>query len=260
MPYRNKNRAVELGSSNGLVVMTDERDMSHPERMLQKNILYLGGIVNAMGWVDLEGNFSDEPASIGRITMTTDLTSVLAPGLPVRFVLSSGAANPGAYYAIISAVTATYIDILGPPLETDPGDLESLEVGPPEWVRHYNFFIAGTYGDGVGDLLGPDMTQYFYWPLAPAYLVSMAAKHGTDDIGTEPFLNVKIGSSLVSTLNGGDGFNASSVGFSWNGAGAIDPATYRIEFPNDLEIRCTVAGGTGNAADLTLTTVFVLEG
>ena len=72
----------------------------------------------------------------------------------------------------------------------------------------------------------------------------------------QPKINVTINGSAVSTDNGGDGI-AIGVVLQSTSVG-IDPATYRIENGDVIEVT-TTQGGTGDASDLTAFLTFISE-
>ena len=76
------------------------------------------------------------------------------------------------------------------------------------------------------------------------------------DSTTQPKINVTINGSAVSTDNGGDGIGVALVLQSTSVG--IDPATYRIENGDVIEVT-TTQGGTGDASDLTAFLTFISE-
>lgn len=191
--------------------------------------------------------YTSTPASTSRITMSD--TSYLYAGLPVKYDIGSVH-----YHGIITAVaTNSYIDIAGAPLS---GTINYLWVGKHEMVRIKTFYVAGNYADDAADLLDADNNQAFRWEARTAMLVAFSVKHKTDDSGTQPYINIKVDGALVSTENTNDG---PQVGTSWvsNSAVAIDTTNYQVDWHDDIEVRCTVAGGTGDASDLSVHCVFV---
>ena len=138
--------------------------------------------------------------------------------------------------------------------------MTKLEYGVPEQVVVVNFFVSGNYGDGVADLLAADMNTYFRWQQSKAYLVAFSCTEKTVDTGTEPKVNVKVNGTAVSTNDTNLGVQLTTAG-TWvdNSAVAINTTYYDINPNEAVEITCTAAGGTGDAAYLTVQTTFVLE-
>ena len=90
------------------------------------------------------------------------------------------------------------------------------------------------------------------------YLVGISAKLNTADTTTNPKINVTVDGHRVSSNDSGNGIQPTA---SWvdNSAVAIDTDYYATANKAVLEVDCVVAAGTGNAADLSVELVFVLE-
>ena len=188
-------------------------------------------------------------------TLTMSDTSDMALGCPVRYVI--GGTN---YYGIIVTVTAnTSITVAGASLS---GDVTALYVGTQEMVLQIPFHVSSTYGDGAADLLDADLNRAYQWELANAYLVRALVKHKTDDTGAaNPKVNVKIGGSAVSTNDSNAGFQLTT---SWSAPAttvlvAMSTSNYAIVKGDAVEISCTLAGSNGDAADLSVMTIWVME-
>ncbi|MCP4645778.1 MAG: hypothetical protein GY851_35360 [bacterium] len=215
------------------------------------------------GWYALaeDTDWNDDPPSTSTITTISDLSTIIKVGTPLKFTLGGGAANPGTYYAVVTAMAVNLITIAGAPLETDDGDLTALWIGRPERVAQVDLFIAGTYGDGVDTtLLASDMSSYFKWGGSAAYLVMYECVHLTVDTGAEPKINVRVNGADVSTNDANNGVQLGATA-TWvaNSAVAINTTNYDIQRGEPLELHCPVAGGTGDAAELTVTCFFVFE-
>lgn len=194
--------------------------------------------------------YTATPASTSQLTMSD--TTMMEIGLPVRYTID-GAAR---YGIITTVVEDTSIAVAGASLS---GDVTALSVGTPEMVVVERFFVPGTYGDDVDDLLVGDVHTFYEWDRAPGYAVLFAVVHCEGDTGADnPKVNVAVGGDALSTADGGAGVQ---VDDSWrdNEAVAIDTAAYRMVWGDDLEVRCTVAGSNGDAEDLTVHVIFVLE-
>jgi hypothetical protein len=198
-----------------------------------------------------DSKYTALPASTSTITMTD--TSDFAIGYPVKYRDSSGT-----FYGIVTAVAAnSLLTIAGATLDTGRQLLE-LRVGRPERVVPATFFVDGTYGAAEQDLFAVVTKSRYRWSMANAYLVRFSAAHDTVDTGaTQPVVNVKVGGDLVATT----GVAMSGVAGTWvnNGAVDISPTHYAVANGDAIDIRCTTAGANGNAEDLTVSMVFVLE-
>lgn len=204
------------------------------------------------GQVDTD-RYTATPASTSRITCSN--TADFAVGIPLKYTYGSVS-----YYGIVKAISeGSYIDVIGAPLNTG-SDLQALYVGTPEAVCQIDFFITGTYGDGTADLLSADMATYFKWQGPKGYLVAFSAAQETADTGAEPKINVKVNTAAVSTADTNKGIQLSTSG-TWvdNGDVSINTSNYDINRGEAIEIACTEAGGTGDAENLTVSCIFVME-
>jgi len=227
------------------------------------NITLTDGGVKGGNWVKLiiDTDFNDDPVSESTVTMVTDQTSNVKIGTPIKFTLGGTATNPGTYYAICTAITSSLLTINGAPLEVDDGDLTALYYDDTRSPIQLDFFIAGVYGDAIDTaLLSNDMNSYFTWKGKKAYLVNFSAVQKTVDTGTEPKINVRINSADVSSNDSNNGIQLGATA-TWvdNPAVAINTANYGINNGGSMEIHCPVAGGTGDASDLTTSCIFVEE-
>jgi hypothetical protein len=209
---------------------------------------------------DLAAKDNWYPVASSKYTATPTSTSVLAMsdtsdvniGDGIKYTISSVV-----YYAIITALTAnTSITISGAPLS---GDVSNLYVGNNKTIQ-LDFYVYGLYADATGDLLAADMNTYFKWQGRKAYLVSFSAVHKTADTTTNPKVNVKVNAAAVSTNDSNLGIQLSTAG-AWvdNSAVAVNTSNYDINRGEAIEINCSAAGGTANAANLTVSCVFVQE-
>lgn len=198
-------------------------------------------------------NYSLTPATSSSLTVTT--TSPMKVGMPIKYTISGTT-----YYAIITSVSLNAaITIAGPPFS---GDLtaDSLYYGGPERVVQMDFFVSGTYEDASGAIIVADMKTVARWGLQKGYLVTFGGSHNTVDTGTQPNVNVQLNASAVSTENTNTGptMSGSINTVQMNSAVAINTSNYDIEYGEEIEIYVTKAGN-GDAEDLTVTCIFVLE-
>lgn len=218
---------------------------------------------NKTSWVPLviTTDFDDDPASSSTITMNSDQTGNIKKEMPIRFTLGGGAANPGTYYAKCTAITSGLLTIAGAPLEIDDGDLTALAYDPVRSVVQVDLFIASTYGDAVDtNLQSNDMNNIAVWLLPDAYCIEFAASHSVVDSGTEPKVNLRIDDAIVSTNDSNNGIQLGAKDtLVYNSAVAINTTNYKVTKGDLLTPACTVAGGSADAADLSMPCVFVLE-
>jgi len=205
------------------------------------------------GWTLIaSANYTATPASTSQLTMSD--TTGLAVGLPIKYTISGTD-----YYGVVDSVTEdTNVTIVGAPMGDD---LSALYVGTPAKLSVVNLFVASTYADGTDtDLLANDMSAPLKWLGPAAHLVFFSANQATADSGTEPKVNIQIGNAAVSTNDSNNGVQLSTAG-TWvdNSDVAINTTNYAVAWGDELEVACTAAGGTGDAADLTLLLLFVSE-
>lgn len=198
--------------------------------------------------------YTATPASTSRITMSD--TTDMVVGLPLKYTY-----NSVTYYGIVAAISAgTYIDIAGAPLDV-AHNLTALRIGQPEMVAQVPFFVSGTYGNGLADLLLADMNAYQRWKLPAARLVQFEATHATADTGaSQPKVNVKVGGNAVGTQDSNNGLQLGAAG-TWVACSAvsINTTNYVVSYGSALEVSCTAAGSNGDASDLSGNMIFVLE-
>lgn len=206
------------------------------------------------GGLWLGEDFDGTPPSTSTITMNRDLTDVIEVGDAVRFKLDSGAWR----YAQVTAAASNLLTIAGAPLTTGAGDLTHLQVGRA-WahVDSIPILVGGTYGDDVDtDLLASDLGAHLVWEEGPAHLVGFRLRHGTADASSQPKVNAYVAGNPVGTENSNSG---PAVSTSWVTCGvvAINTANYEIAHGDALTLGCTVAGGAGDAADLSAILIIV---
>jgi hypothetical protein len=195
-------------------------------------------------------NFTATPASTSTITMGTDQTAMLLPGLPLRYTY-----NGATYYGVIAACTANLLTIRGAPLSTSY--TTTLDVGTPEMVKQLHISVPGYFEDATNTgLLASDCYQVIKWTCSRAYCVGYNAKCQTADGGaTQPSVQVTWGGNAISTANSAAGIRP---GASWVATDIdISPTNYVVDYNEALEISVT-KNSTGDAADLNVDILMVV--
>lgn len=189
-------------------------------------------------------------SSTSRLAMSD--TSMLQKGIALRYVIGADT-----LYGVVDDISDdTYIDVRGAPLTGTPA---SLEYGIPQQSEQMDIFIAGKgFAATSADLLDTVMNAAFQWILPTAYLVGFSGKLKTADSTVNPKVNVELGGDKVSTNDSNNGIQPSDSRVD-NPLVAIDVANYKVEYKDAVEVPCTVKAGTEDAADLTLSCVFVWE-
>ncbi len=207
-------------------------------------------------------NYTATPDSTSKILMSD--TGEMQVGYPVRYTYGGVA-----YYGVVASMIAdTEITVRGAPLNTGV-DLTDLRVGPPSHVVVQRLLVPGAYlvpwhypnEEGTKDLLAEIARRSVAWRHGPAKLVGMAVVQRTVDGTAQPKFNAKIGGDAVLTSDGGAGVQVSGTEetWVWASAVAIDTNEYSIAGGDAIEILCTASGSDGDACDLSVDLVFVLE-
>lgn len=204
-------------------------------------------------------DFSTTAASTSTITMVTDQTATIKPGMAIRFTLSGTV-----YYAVCTAITSNLLTIAGAPLTTTASALTALSYGllPPYVER---IAIPGYWSDSADTaLIASDLLTPYVWAGARAYLVRIRAYSRTVDSSASTYarVNARIGSTTtdyVSTSNSNAGLQLGTAA-TWV-ATTIDIATakYLVALGDTVELKTDGNGGNDDSADLFVELTFVYE-
>jgi hypothetical protein len=224
---------------------------------------YIAGLSHS-GWLELNADdeYNNTASSTSRIAMYDDFTGILNKGMPIKFKLTSAVTI---YYAIITDVQATYIDIAGAPLTTGANDIDNLWVGSPNKVitkelilNVANYNVRDT-ASGLTDLM--NIKGGYKWHHKDAFCVHFTAIHVANDSTVQPNVNLRVGlaastTDYLSTSNANEGI---TVGTGYNQTIVdIDPAKYSIGYGENIEAKI-FQKGTGDADYLTICATFVLK-
>lgn len=247
-------KRTEMGVANGVATLDSTGKV--PAAQLSS----VGGGSSKWSSLTASTDFSTTAASTSTITMVTDQTANISPGMAIKFTLSGTV-----YYAICSAITSSLLTISGAPLTTTASALTALSYSIfPGMVEELVFSIGGPWADNVDtSLLENDLNTYFYWTKAPAYLVKIdAITKTTDSSGTAfPRVNARIGtttSNYISTSNSNAGLSLAASATKYSTTVDISSAMYAISNGSRIEIKTDANGTNLDASDLTiiLTVVF----
>jgi len=201
-------------------------------------------------WTQVPGTaFTATPASTSRITMSD--TSMLAVGMQLKYTIATVD-----YYGLVNAISAdAYIDVMGAPLG---GDVTALYASDQKGLSFQMFFQGANFASTSSDLLDTVMNAATGYPATVGHLVGFRCKLKTPDSTAGPKINIVLAGNAVSNNDSGHGIQATA---SWvkNPLVAIDATKYTAQFQDALTARCTVAAGTGNAANLSVDLHFVME-
>ena len=184
--------------------------------------------------------------------MTADLTGDISIGMPVRIRVGDVY-----YYGIITSIAAALLKYSGRGLAVG-AEIQELYFGRPEMAKTVTLHISGAYGNDVQPLLYfTDEGRKHNWRNTDAYIVGFEAFQVTNDTGVEPKINISAVTAgvprLISNNDTDDGIQPLFfVPPIENPPTAIDATNYKILHNDAIEIACTVAGGVGDAADLSV--------
>ena len=203
----------------------------------------------SVGWAQTVGTFTATPASTSTLTMTTDLTGLIAVGMALKCVI--GGVD---YYGVVAAIASNLLTVNGAPLS---GDVTGLYYGGGT-ISQVIVSVPGAYEDANNStLLASDNLTQFVWKKPKSYCVFFSAYSIVHDSGaTHGNVNVMINSAAVSTTDTNKGPLIAANGTWYPTAVDINTSNYDINPGEVLEIQAT-KGSTGDASDLTVAMVFV---
>lgn len=209
-------------------------------------------------WTEFTG-FTTAPGPGSYIYLNdADSSGIFKSGTPLRYTIGGVV-----YYGISSGVlyddTNYRLNVRG--ASPVSGTITKLEYGLQCLVVQVEFPITGVYGNGTDtDLLYNDMGYKFIWKLGKAYCVRITAAQKVVDTGAEPKVNLLINGQRVSINDSNLGIQLTTAGtVVENVANALNTSYYDVNDGEAVTVECTAAGGTGDAAHLTMSAVFILE-
>ncbi len=216
---------------------------------------YVAGATTSPLWTAVSAaKYTPTPASTSSVTFSD--TTDLQVGKPVRYTY-----NGTTYYGIVSSIASNAsITISGAPLDVGH-DITALAVGAPSQLVVMDLTVPGVYADNTEDILQGTANRYIRWKKSLAHLVGFSATHKTADTGaSQPKLNVKVDGNLVSTQDSNAGLQLSTAGAWVDGSAvAISVPNYSVSWNSALDLRVTAAGTNLDAANLSVSLIFVLE-
>ena len=192
--------------------------------------------------------FTATPASTSTITTTSDLSSVIVPGTPLKYVISSTT-----YYGICTAITTDTITIAGAPLSTT---ISSLYYGNKSRVRQLDIVVNGFYEDASNTtLIATDVGGQLVWNMGTAYCVMFKAYSRINDGSNDGTVQVTVGGNDVCSTAAGLTLAADATWYTT--VVDITPANCETAYGEVIELDVTKGTG-GDAQDLSVSMVFVL--
>ena len=201
-------------------------------------------------WTTITDGYTATPATSTTITTTSDLTDIIASGIPLRSTISGTV-----YYGQVTAATSALITVRGAPLI---GDISKLEYGMSNLVSQIHVSIPGYFEDATNTaLLNSDLGQTFMWIGPRAYCVGFSFSELVADSGSpQPNVNVRWSNLPIYTSNTNKGpLLAASV---QNTTTDINTTNYIVDHAEVLEIECT-KGQNGDASDLSLDIIMIVQ-
>ena len=209
-----------------------------------------GGIVGTDSWTKTTGTFTAVPASTSTLTMTTDMTSLIKPGMALKFTDTDGTK-----YARVTAITSNLLTIGGAALDHT---LTGLWYSSGK-IRQIYILLPGFYEFTHSHTKIAEMVKtQLVWHLMPAYCVGFKVYSNVHDSGTTPgYVSLEINGADVCSDAGGLQIAADATWYST--VVNINQANYDINTGEVIEISAIVGvtGTVGNASDLTMMAFFV---
>ena len=211
----------------------------------------------ASKWTTLAAgtDYTATPTSTSTLTMITNQTAVLRPGMALRYVIGGVT-----YYGVAAAITANQLALGGAPLT---GDVTALYYSIfPGMVETLTLSVPGAWADSADTaLVVDDLLMSLIWNGPPASLVRIRAWTRTTDTGTnKPRINVRLGmtpTDYVSVSNGTVGLELAASA-TWVVTGVdITPAKYAVVPGTAIELRTDANGSNDDARDLVVILTFV---
>jgi hypothetical protein len=183
-------------------------------------------------------------------------TSDVAVGVPIRYTITGSATYR---YAVITALSANaYIDVAGVSLS---GDLTSLFVGSAGNLVIETWLLPGLYAASTSSTKLLDIGKTFWknYGKSKALCKFVVFQQTSDTGATQPKVNLVNSGTEACSENTNNGPAVPSAGTAATNAVATIVAAQQVFAHNTpLEVKVT-AGTNGNAQNLTIKAIFVIE-
>lgn len=202
-------------------------------------------------------DFSTTAASTSTIVMNIDWTSVVKPGMALRYTLLGTER-----YGMVESIAAALLTVNGAPLSLGAGDLQELYFSyDPGMCVQYDFFIQGNWADGAdATLLENDQETYVRHQGSIAYLVKLSHRVDLPDSGAaQPRVQFYVGGNAICSANGNTG-RAVATPSAWIDTDIdLIVANYAISYEESFEIGTGAEGTNDDSADLSVSVIAVFE-
>jgi len=203
---------------------------------------------NAKRWVALVAgtDFTAVPASTSTITMITNQTANIQPGMALQFVVGGST-----YYCQCIAITSSLLTVRGTTLGSSA--LTSLAYDSMRQTAQYTLFI-GTAWTSTGVSLAAALGQYLGLGLNKSHLIGWRGTLGVKDTGAaQPYVQPYLNGALVCNSTQMSATPGTFVdGGVWTG-------DVSLTYGQALDVQCPTLGTNKTANQLNLELVFVQE-
>lgn len=207
-------------------------------------------LVPGVGWTEMTG-YTAVPASATTITMATDYTSTIVPGMALRWESSAG----GYRWSVVAAVAANLITIRqGIPLNGVGGaeTIVGLWYGDKWRVEPILANLPGSYAEADSVTALKDYAKVKYpWLKAQSSIAWYAITPLTVNAGAKPKVNMLVNGALASTDNANAG-PAVTAADTQVVAAQLLYSNCEIEQGEYLEFKVTQTAASADDADLTI--------
>jgi hypothetical protein len=203
---------------------------------------------NAGRWVALVAgtDFTAVPASTSTITMLTNQTANIQPGMALQFVVGGST-----YYCQCTAITSSLLTVRGTTLGSSA--LTSLAYDSMRQTAQYTLFI-GTAWTSTGVSLAAALGQYLGLGLNKSHLIGWRGTLGVKDTGAaQPYVQPYLNGALVCNSTQMSATPGTFVdGGVWTG-------DVSLTYGQAIDVQCPTLGTNKTANQLNLELVFVQE-
>lgn len=172
--------------------------------------------------------------------------AIYAAGRPIRYRTGVGAWD----YGIVLQYDTGTVTVSGASLEVGDNDCAYADMNR---AIQMPILINGLFEDESDlTLLLNDLNQYFEWSQGKAYLVMFKSRVKTANTDIAPWVNMTINGNVVAS------FPSVPTSSAWSFASGFTASSHTVNCYDEIEVLVT-KNGNGNASDLSIIAVFVME-
>lgn len=215
---------------------------------VNNNFTTIQNSLNTGRWIALVAgtDFTATPASTSTITMLTNQTANIQPGMALQFVVGGST-----YYCQCIAITSSLLTVRGTSLGSSA--LTSLAYDSMRLTSEVtiNVEVAWT---STGVSLAAGEYHYLTLDLNKSHLIGWKATLGSVDTGAaQPYIQPYLNGSLVCNST-----QMSGTAGTWTDGG-VWTGDVNLTYGQSIDVQCPTLGTNKNAARLNLQLVFVQE-